>query len=340
MKARIRAIEYTLPERRLTNEELSRQFPEWSVDKIEAKTGIHTRHIAAEGQCSSDLAVDAARALFERHAIDPATVDFLILCTQSPDYFLPTTACVVQARLGLPKRVGAIDVNQGCSGFVYGLSLAKGLIESGQAKVVLLITAETYSKFIHPRDKSVRTLFGDAAAATLVEAVDADRDLIGPFIFGSDGSKAEMLMVPQGGCRAPLTGAMPPEITDKSGNVRSAANLYMDGAGIYQFTLAAVPEAVASLLTLSGRTQDSVDRFVFHQANKFMLDSLRNRLKIPQERFIEHYRDVGNTVSCTIPIALAEAQRDGRLPKTGSIMLVGFGVGLSWSACMLQWQPS
>lgn len=339
MKASIRAIEYSLPERVLTNSELAAEFPDWSVDKIESKTGISARHIAADGQCSSDLGVEAARKLFARHSIDPAVIDYVLFCTQSPDYFLPASACVIQQRLGLRVDVGAIDINQGCSGYVYGLSLAKGLIETGQALRVLLITAETYSKFIHPSDKSVRTLFGDAGAATLVEAVPTEGELIGPFIFGTDGSRAEMLIVPQGGCRAPLTGTAPVEITDKSGNVRTTANLFMDGAGIFQFTLTKVPEAVAALLKRTGATMDSVDRFVFHQANKFMLDALKRKLAVDQERFLEYYRDVGNTVSCTIPIVLAEAHSRGQIPHGSSVMLVGFGVGLSWSACMMRWSP-
>ena len=166
MKAAIRAIEYYLPETVLGSDDLTREFPDWSVAKIESKTGIRERHIASGSECSSDLGIAAAKKLFDSGAVSPSEIDFLLFCTQSPDYFLPTTACMMQAALGIPKTAGALDFNLGCSGFVYGLGLAKGLIETGQAKSILLITAETYSKFIHPRDRSVRTIFGDAAAAT------------------------------------------------------------------------------------------------------------------------------------------------------------------------------
>src|SRR6185436_14441853 len=188
MQATISAIEYYLPDQVLTTSALAAEFPDWSVQKIEEKTGIHNRHVAACDECSSDLAVSAAQRLFDSGVCRPEAIDFILLCTQSPDYFLPTTACLVQDRLGIPTTAGALDFNLGCSGYIYGLGLAEGLISSEQASNVLLITAETYSKFIHPLDKSVRTIFGDGAAATLLQAVDAERPLIGPFVYGSDGS--------------------------------------------------------------------------------------------------------------------------------------------------------
>src|SRR5438309_11485134 len=177
----ISAIEYFLPEKIVTTADLSAEFPDWSVEKIDAKTGIQERHIAAPGECASDLAVAAAQKLFESKACTASDIDFLLFCTQSPDYFLPTTACLIQNRLGIPTTAGAYDFNLGCSGYIYGLGQAEGLIATGQASNVLLLTAETYSKFIHPRDRSVRTIFGDAAAATLIRAVEADAPYIGPF---------------------------------------------------------------------------------------------------------------------------------------------------------------
>ncbi len=164
-----------LPERVETNAQLKAAFPGWDMDLIYEKTGIGQRHIAAEGECASDLATAAATRLFRDHDIDPQSVDFLLLCTQTPDYPLPTTACLLQSRLGLRTNVGALDFNLGCSGFVYGLSLADGLIRAGSAKRVLLLTAETYSKYIHPHDRSLRTIFGDGAAATLIDAVERIR---------------------------------------------------------------------------------------------------------------------------------------------------------------------
>jgi len=337
MKAAIRAIEYYLPEKAVTTEQLSAEFPEWSVQKIDEKTGIQVRHIAGEEECSSDLGVAAARKLFESGSCAAQDIDYVLFCTQSPDYFLPTTACLIQDRLGIPVSAGALDFNLGCSGFVYGLGLAKGLVESGQASRLLLITAETYSKFIHPRDRSVRTIFGDAAAATLVTAVDAEDALMGPFVFGTDGRGANNLIVPAGGLRRARSPETAQEITDDSGAVRSQNHLFMDGAEIFNFTLKAVPQSVCQLLERSQKTLEDIDLFVFHQANRYMLEYLRRKIKVPQEKFYMAMSHCGNTVSSTIPIALKHAQLEGRLKPGDLTMLVGFGVGYSWAAGLARW---
>jgi 3-oxoacyl-[acyl-carrier-protein] synthase III len=337
MHASIAAIKYHLPKRAVSTRELSTEFPEWSVEKIDEKTGIRDRHIAAAGECSSDLAVAAARKLFDSGACSPADIDYVMLCTQSPDYFVPTTACVLQERLGMPVTCGALDFNLGCSGFVYGLGLAEGLITSGQAKNILLLTAETYSKFLHPRDRSVRTIFGDAAAGTLLRAVDAAQPLLGPFVYGTDGRGAPNLIVPSGGMRQPRTSETAVAIEDESGNVRSAENLFMDGPEIFNFTLNAVPKSVNALLERANLSLDAIDLFVFHQANRYMLDHLRKRLKIPVEKFQISMAHCGNTVSSTIPIALENALAEGRLKPGSIVMLVGFGTGYSWGATLLRW---
>jgi 3-oxoacyl-[acyl-carrier-protein] synthase-3 len=243
----------------------------------------------------------------------------------------------MQHRLGIPQTAGALDFNLGCSGFVYGLGLAKGLIESGQARNVLLITAETYSKFLHPLDKSVRTLFGDAAAATLIQAVDGDQPAIGPMVYGTDGSGAQNLIVPVGGMRERMA-TKKPLTEDENGNLRSPDDLYMNGPEIFAFTIRTVPHAFRTLLEKADLTADQVDLFAFHQANQYMLEHLRKKLKIPQEKFIIAMRDCGNTVSATIPIALKHAAIDGRLRTGSRVMLIGFGVGYSWGACMIRWQ--
>ena len=321
----------------MTTEQLSAEFPEWSVQKIDEKTGIQVRHIAGEEECSSDLGVAAARKLFESGSCAPQDIDYVLFCTQSPDYFLPTTACLIQDRLGIPVSAGALDFNLGCSGFVYGLGLAKGLVESGQASRLLLITAETYSKFIHPRDRSVRTIFGDAAAATLVTAVDAKDVPMGPFVFGTDGRGANNLIVPAGGLRRARSAETAQEVTDDSGAVRSQDHLFMDGAEIFNFTLKAVPQSVCQLLERSQKTLEDIDLFVFHQANRYMLDYLRRKIKIPQDKFYMAMSHCGNTVSSTIPIALKHAQMEGRLKPGDLTMLVGFGVGYSWAAGLARW---
>ncbi|HWK61607.1 MAG TPA: ketoacyl-ACP synthase III [Eoetvoesiella sp.] len=337
LHARIQAIEYVLPTNTLTNEDLAREYPQWDVEKIFGKTGIHTRHVVDAGQCASDLAFGACEKLFKNSSIGREQIDFLILCTQSPDYALPATACVLQDRLGLPVTCGAFDFNQGCSGFIYGLGIAKGLIESGQACNVLLVTAETYSKYIHPGDKSVRTLFGDAAAATLVSAVKGDAPFLDRFRYGTDGSGADNLIVPMGGHRQPVMRSTAPiEHTDSSGNVRTDAHLYMNGPAIFEFSMSRVPQLFSSLFGENCRVDD-IDFFVFHQANKFMLEALRRRLHIPTEKFVAEFSHCGNTVSSTIPIALKEHHAKGYLREGHKVVAVGFGVGYSWGGCVIHW---
>lgn len=334
--ASIVAVDYALPARVLTNDQLAAEFVEWTADKILAKTGIRQRHVAGEGEHASDLAVAAANRLFEAGACRRDEIDFLLYCTQSPDYFLPTTACLLQDRLQLRTGCGAMDFNLGCSGFIYGLGLAKGLVESGQARRLLLITADTYTRFIHPQDKSVRTIFGDAAAATLIVAKEGDAPSIGPFVYGTDGRGAANLIVPSGGLRRP-TVPDAPLLRDESGNVRTENNLFMNGAEIFNFTLRVVPETVARLLADSGLQMNDIDVFIFHQANQFMLDHLRKKLKVPEERFWVSMSDVGNTVSCTIPIALKRALDAGKVRPGMRLMFVGFGVGYSWGATLVKW---
>ena len=338
MGVAIRGIEYYLPEKTVTNEALAAEFPEWSMEKIQGKTGILERHIADPCECSSDLGYQAAASLFNSGVCSPGEIDYLLLCTQSPDYFLPTTACLLQDRLGIPETAGALDFNLGCSGFVYGLGLAQGLIRTAQASRVLLITAETYSKFIHPRDKSVRTLFGDAAAATLVESWSGEEDAApAPFVFGTNGKGGINLIVPAGGFRTPSTPESALAVIDENGNWRSQDNLFMNGAEIFNFTLSAIPDCVRRLLARANRKIEDIDLFVFHQANQYMLEHLRKKLRIPQEKFWLCLSHCGNTVSSSIPIALKHASLEGKLQDRKLVMLVGFGVGYSWGATLLQW---
>lgn len=337
VSARVAAIATHLPETVLTNDMLAAQFPDWSADKILEKTGIRERRIAAEDETALDLGYHAARKLLDRNIIAAAEIDFLILCTQAPDYILPTSACILQNRLGLGTHVGALDINLGCSGFVYGLALASGLIASGAAANVLLVTADTYSKYIHVQDKSVRTLFGDGAAATLVTAVDAEDGAgIGPFVFGSDGAGSGELIVEAGGFRLPASDVTAIEEADAFGNVRSRDNLYMNGGAVMSFTLREVPRVFKALLEKSDTGADDYDQVVLHQANRFMLDALRKKLALPPEKVPYHFEMIGNTVSSTIPFVLAEQLDQGACSKGKRFMLIGFGVGLSWAAASIQ----
>lgn len=329
MASFIKAISYILPDTIVTNQDLVEEFPEWSVDKIAKKVGVVSRHVVAEGQCASDLAEQAARKLFLENDIDKNCIDFVLLCTQSPDYFLPTTACLLQDRLGLGTHCGALDFNLGCSGFVYGLALAKGLIESDAAKNVLLVTAETYSKHTHNRDKGNRTIFGDAAAATLVSTSGFAE--IGSFDLGTDGSGCSNLIVKSGAMRH--RDRFDDIAFDKSGNPVSSDHLYMNGSEIFNFTLETVPDLVENVLRKNRLGKESVDLYVFHQANKYMLDCLFDLMEIEEEKAFVYMSEVGNTVSSTIPIALCEAKKEQRL--SGNVLIAGFGVGYSWGGCVL-----
>ena len=328
-------IAYYLPEQILTNDELARLYVGWTAEKILEKTGIHARHVSGKNETAGDLAEKAAARLFSEQSIPPGSIDFVLLATQSPDYALPTTACMLQTRLGIPTSAGALDFNLGCSAYVYGLSLAKGLIASGTATHVLLLTAETYTKHIHPMDKSARTIFGDGAAATVVSL--ADTEGIGEFVLGTDGRGYDKLIVPSGGMRLRPSLETAVEITDDSGNTRSQDHLFMDGMEIFNFTIDTVPRTVNETLAKNGMAKEDVDLFVFHQANRYMLDFLRKKCKIDPAKFYMNFADCGNTVSASIPIALARAVQDGALKPGMKVMLVGFGVGLSWGAVVVKW---
>ena len=332
MQAHIKAIEYYLPDRIVTNEDLIKDFPEWSVEKIIDKIGVEVRHVAGEQETATDMAIAAALKLFEQKDIKKESIDYLLFCTQSPDYLLPTSACIIQEKLGLPKQIGALDFNQGCSGFIYGLSLAKGLIYAGIATNILLLTAETYTKFLHKKDKGNRTIFGDAATATLI-STDGFAEL-GDFCLGTDGSGARNLIVETGGARNPKKSDI---ITfDENNNPVSADYLYMDGSEIFSFTLNTVPSLIAGVISKNKISTENVDLYIFHQANKYMLDFLQKKLKIDKEKFYYCLSKFGNTVSSTIPIAICESLRDGTLRKNMNIVLVGFGVGYSWGGTIIK----
>ena len=322
---RITAIEYYLPAKKIYND---------PNHKLTKKIGISSRYIAKEEETASDLAIQAAEKIFNKGICKKSDIDYLLFCTQTPDYILPTTACIIQEKLKLSNSCGALDFNLGCSGFVYGLSLAKGLIESGQAKNILLLTADTYSKYINEKDASISVLFGDAAAATLItECSDSER--VGPFVFGTDGRGAEDLIIFAGGARESKSLEASVEYEDDKGNIRTRSNLYMNGSNVFSFAMKEVPKAVDELIKKANTTLNDYDYFIFHQANKYMLEALRRRIGIDKNKFSIQLKDVGNTVSSTIPIALKREIEQGKIKTDDKIMLVGFGVGLSWSVCSI-----
>ena len=318
---RISEIETFFPEKILTNEDLQKEFPEWSPEKIFNKVGVKQRHIADKHETVLELAVKASEKLLKK--IDKNEIDFILFCTQSPDYHLPTTACILQDRLGLRKDIGALDFNLGCSGFVYGLGVAKGLIAAGIAKNILLITSETYSKYLHEKDKSNRTIFGDGAAATLIQKDENKENF--QFILGTDGSGYDNLIVRNGGGRNRINKE------DEAGNC-----LYMNGQNIFTFTVEKIPILVKEILEKNNLTKNDVDYYIFHQANAHILRRQREILDIPEEKFYINLEKYGNTVSSTIPIALKDALEIGKIKRGQKIMLIGFGVGLSWGATIVE----
>jgi len=330
--AYIKAISYYLPKTTITNEDLLKDFPEWSVDKVAAKVGINSRHIASKNETACDLAEKAALKLFEEYNIDPTTIDFLLLCTQSPDYFLPSTACILQHRLGIPTTAGAFDYNLGCSGCIYGMAVAKGLIAGGIAKNILLITSETYSKYLHPTDKSNRSIFGDAAAACLISTEGIAE--IGEFSLGTDGSGAKHLIVETGAARQKE--ATNKESMDDDGHIRREDYLYMNGSAIFNFTLEAVPAMMKDVLLKNKIDKDHIDYYLFHQANKFMLNTIRKVCVLPKDKFYINLSETGNNVSSTVLIGLKQCLENGTIQYGMQVMITGFGVGLSWGGTILK----
>lgn len=334
MDSFIKAISYYLPKKVLTNQDITKKFPEWTEEKIFEKVGIKERHIAAENETALDMAEKAANKLFTENEDLKEKIDFIIFCTQSPDYKLPTSACILQDRLGIKQSAGAFDFNLGCSGYVYGLSIAKAYVSSGLARNVLLLTSETYSKYLHPEDKSNISIFGDAASATVVSTDGFLK--IGEFVFGTDGSGYNQLIVKDGASRNPKNENNVTE--DENGHVVSSSHLFMDGQSIFSFTLKQVPKLVDELLAKNKFEKANIDLFVLHQANVFILEFLRKKLKIEKEKFYYCIENVGNTVSNSIPIALLNANDNGGLNNNKNILLAGFGVGLSWAGCILEKQ--
>jgi 3-oxoacyl-[acyl-carrier-protein] synthase-3 len=332
-QAAICAIEYALPSREITNAEFDRAHPEWHMREVECRTGVETRYWCAPCETSLDLAEAACRKLKERQ--DLSQVDALLFCTQTPDYLMPPNAGLLQSRLGFSRCMAALDYTLACSGFVHGLYLADALVRSQAARNVLLVTAETYSKLISADDRGPATLFGDGAAATLVIPGELG---IGHFALASDGANAQCFMVPAGGARSPRSAETAQPRRDDHGNIRSAEQIFMNGAHVLDFFKREVPLLVTRLLTEATLTMKDIDLVVLHQASAIAIDMIYHLLRVPAEKQFSNLRRIGNTVSASIPIALRDAERAGVLRPGMHVLLVGFGVGLSWSACIVTWQ--
>lgn len=332
--ARIAGIEYVLPERRLTNDELDRAHPSWNMPDVVKRMGVDTRFIARPDETALDLGERAARLLLERTG-DPGRIGALIFCTQTPDHLMPPNACLLQARLGLPTSVMAFDLTLACSGYVYGLALADSLIASAAYESVLLVTGDTYSRLISPEDRATVALFGDGAAATLL--CHDTRDGLGPFVLGTDGSRGQSFIVPAGGARQARTEGTALVTEDRSGNRRSLEHIYMDGQAILAFVKRVVPRNILDVLERAGCAPTEVDLVVLHQASQMTSEYLQQALPFPKDRYFGNLAGIGNTVSSSIPICLRDAERAGRLRRGQRVLLAGFGVGLSWGACLVEW---
>lgn len=333
--AYIADIEYYLPEARLTNEELAQDFPDWNVEKISSKTGIYSRRIASENETALDLAEKACQKLFASAACKPKECDCLIFCTQSPDYILPPNSCLLQTRLGLPQDIQAFDITHGCSGYVYGLNLAKALIESGQCRNVLFVTSDTYTHYLNPKDRSVRTIFGDGAAATLITGKKSPVPFMEYFTFATDGRGAGSLIVPGSGSRRGQVIRQGLHAKALDDGARTLDDLYMNGPEVYTYTMRSIPPLIRRVLDSSGLGMDDVDHFVFHQANAYMLDGLRRKCGIPENKFSIFLRECGNTVSTSIPLLLCEALKKGSIKKGQKLLMAGFGVGYASAAAII-----
>ena len=321
MKIAIKAIENYLPSYIEDGSSLKKDNPDWCIEDIEEKTGILYRHIAGADQSATDLAEIAAQRIFAS-GVKKEEVEFLILITQSPEYPLPSSACILQDRLGLKKTCLAFDVNLGCSGFIYGLALGGALIQSGFGNKGLLICSDTYTKYIEKSDRTCRPIFSDGASAVLLTS--SNRNIIWPFEMGTDGSGFRNLIVTSDELHTH---------DRKSLNGR----LFMDGAKLFMFTMAMVPKCVNALLEKSGKKIGDIDLFIFHQASRLVMDNIIRRLKLPDEKVFINYHRVGNTVSASLPIAIKDALDQNRIKNGDLVFLMGFGVGYSWGGCLVQW---
>ncbi|MCT8954491.1 ketoacyl-ACP synthase III [Pseudomonas lundensis] len=326
---RIKGVACSVPEQVEEVASLCGTFDAESVNKIIGSTGVERRHVVSD-ETSSDLCFSAAERLIQDLKIDRSTIDTLIFVSQTHDYTLPATACVLQERLGLSMQTAAFDIGMGCSGYVYGLWTASSFLSGGGSKRVLLLVGDTISKIVSPTDRSVAALFGDAGTATLIDYEEGAPVI--PFVMGTDGRGAHNLIVPAGAYRD-RNGST--SVTTEEG-VRGPFDLYMNGAEIFAFTLARVPALVSALQEANSESGKEIDKYVFHQANRFMLDHLVKRMKLPREKVVLDVKDVGNTSCASIPLAICLNQgRTGGL-ISGRFLLAGFGVGYSWAGCIAE----
>lgn len=330
MGSRISHLEYYLPEKVVTNEDLSNELEGFKIDKA-LRIGINQRHIASDNQTSVDLAYEVGKKILSD--FNKNTIDYLIFVTETGDYRLPNSANILHDRLGLRPSAGAIDIIQGCTGLPYALNYAKGLVATKTAENVLILIADAYSKIINPKDKVLRTIFGDAGSGLIVSA--SEEECIYDFVFGTDGSGKDNLIVKNGGLRH-KSDENSEEIVYGSGNVYTNNDLYMNGPGVFKFTDSVVPQLVQDILMRNSTVREDMDMFIFHQANQSMLEHLREKSNIPTEKFYCDISDIGNTVSSSLIIALKRCLDNQIIKPNDKVLLAGFGVGLSWAGTIVK----
>ncbi|GAB6282651.1 MAG: ketoacyl-ACP synthase III [Ignavibacterium sp.] len=332
MAVGIKYIEYYLPQKFLLNND----FSELGVnpDFMENKIGIEKRYISEANESVGDMAIKALSALKSRKLIDYSKVPLLIFCTQNPDYQLPTTACLIQDQIKMPKYAMCFDINLGCSAYPYALSIAKSIMHESQYENAIIITSEAYSKVISYKDKTVATIFSDAAAVTYLQK-DYENCVIDRFSFGTDGSGANNLIVPVSGSKIKRNKETAKIKEYSYGVSRSDENLYMNGQEISKFVLTDVKKSIIEFLTNQNLEIGEIDRYIFHQANKYILEALAMRLNIPANK---NYIDlsIGNTVSSTLPIGIKKLYYEKKQKDDKIILLSGFGVGYSWANMTLK----
>jgi 3-oxoacyl-[acyl-carrier-protein] synthase III len=329
----IEAISYAFPATRVNNAELDDAYPDRDSAGLEKLSGVPFRYVAGPGETALDLIVSACEKLAARGQLRPESIDAIIFCTQTPDFFMPSNACLLHGGLDLGPNVLAFDVNIGCSGYIYGVQLAASLVQSGAAKRVLLATADTITRYVHPRDRATRCLFGDAGAVSLLSSSEGAWPIL-DVRCGAAGRHYQNIFIPAGGMRQPRSAETSREVVDSSGNVRTSEHLSMDGMGLICFFNSTVPRAVREILTRNGMRIEDVSLFVFHQASRVVLDCLGKALRIPAEKMVMDLAEGGNFSAASIPVALQRAVERGA-PR-GRALLSGFGAGLSWGTALIE----
>ena len=335
MKAYIKYISEFYPKKSYSNDDFYKEFPEMLAQKENLlRVGVTNRYLVDEKTTSSDIAVLAAKKMFEEHNVTPEEIEFVIFCSGEFDHYTPTSSAIIQDRLGLSNKVGAIDLVSSCTGFIQSLSIAKGMVESNGLNNVLLLCVSTLTKEFHKKDFNSKYLFGDAATAIFIDS--RKESGIGDFVFGTDGSRSDYLIIKDGGGRSPINKDSFVEEINEYGNITCRANFYMNGTGVFLFGMKTVPNLIENILKKNETSYDEIDFFVLHQANAFLLETLQKKLSIPKEKFIIHIEKTGNTVAATIPIALNSIIKNGKAKKGDTILFAAFGTGLTWGGTVIK----